>query len=317
MALLLWLPLTHARACDEPGTPNQENAVAIGSGAIRLSWIDTASEHGVYFDIEGQRDPSVANYGPYNGNRGSRVEYEIFHLQNNVQHCFRIWSRTSANGCRSQLPSAWACATPTPNSKDPRAIGGTVSPPVGGRRNPPPHPNPGPLPIPYPVTTCIPMGGACSSTEHCCNDAHASTVPPGVTPALCVYGTCKVCVPHGAECQPYGSQTCCSVDDNCKLDQSSGKAVCDIVDGPSKLPILPGRCVQGFVWREANGSDHVCVTPDVRRMTADDNAHAERERCVPGHVWREAFAGDHVCVPPQTRAQAWNDNAQQRGRTVR
>ena len=77
--------------------------------------------------------------------------------------------------------------------------------------------------------------------------------------------------------------------------------------------------MQGFVWREADGSDHVCVTPDTRSQAAADNAAAPSrvdpngaygpDTCVQGYVWREAFLGDHVCVVPATRSQAAADNA--------
>jgi hypothetical protein len=83
---------------------------------------------------------------------------------------------------------------------------------------------------------------------------------------------------------------------------------------------FPDRCLQGYVWREANASDHVCVTPLTRARTAQDNAAAASRRsptggpfgpdtCLQGFVWREAFAGDHVCVTGQTRQQARDDNA--------
>jgi hypothetical protein len=81
------------------------------------------------------------------------------------------------------------------------------------------------------------------------------------------------------------------------------------------------RCLQGYVWREASPTDHVCVTPDVRAQAGDDNAQAASRRdpaggpfgpdtCLQGYVWRGAFPGDHVCVTPDVRAQAWDDNAQ-------
>jgi hypothetical protein len=81
----------------------------------------------------------------------------------------------------------------------------------------------------------------------------------------------------------------------------------------------PGTCAPGFVWREANPSDHVCVIPQVRDEARSDNAQAAGRRsptggpsgpdtCISGFVWREAFSGDHVCVTPQTRSQAAQDN---------
>lgn len=81
----------------------------------------------------------------------------------------------------------------------------------------------------------------------------------------------------------------------------------------------PGTCAQGFVWRGAVPNDHVCVTPEVRDLTARDNAQAAARRsptggpygpdtCLSGFVWREAYSGDHVCVTPQIREQAAQDN---------
>ncbi|MGB3482143.1 MAG: hypothetical protein WBB07_07990, partial [Mycobacterium sp.] len=86
------------------------------------------------------------------------------------------------------------------------------------------------------------------------------------------------------------------------------------------LPFGPDTCIQGFVWREARTGDTVCVTPDVRARTAQENAAPLANRqpgggasgpdtCLQGFVWRDAFAGDHVCVKPDIRAQAATDNA--------
>jgi hypothetical protein len=86
-------------------------------------------------------------------------------------------------------------------------------------------------------------------------------------------------------------------------------------------------CLQGFVWREASSTDHVCVTPQTRSETAADNAAAlsrinpnggpvGRFTCLQGFVWREAFNGDTVCVTPETRAQAAADNAHAAQRVV-
>ncbi len=85
------------------------------------------------------------------------------------------------------------------------------------------------------------------------------------------------------------------------------------------LPYGPDTCVQGYVWRVAISSDHVCVTPGVRRQTAYDNSQAGyrtdpqgpygSSTCVQGYVWRNAFDGDVVCVVPQVRDQAQRDNA--------
>jgi hypothetical protein len=88
---------------------------------------------------------------------------------------------------------------------------------------------------------------------------------------------------------------------------------------------FPDRCLQGFVWREASPSDHVCVTPAVRSETRDENTLAASRRagggafgpdtCRQGFVWREAFSNDHVCVPPASRSRAAADNAAATGRS--
>lgn len=86
------------------------------------------------------------------------------------------------------------------------------------------------------------------------------------------------------------------------------------------LPYGPDTCIQGFVWREARPGDTVCVTPDIRTATAQQNARAAQNRkpnggaygpdtCKQGFVWRDAFGGDVVCVTPDVRQQAANDNA--------
>lgn len=83
---------------------------------------------------------------------------------------------------------------------------------------------------------------------------------------------------------------------------------------------ITDRCLQGYVWREARPSDHVCVTGAVRTDTRNENMFANSRRsptggpfgpdtCKQGFVWREAFPGDHVCVPPESRSRAHSDNA--------
>src|SRR4051794_8108562 len=77
----------------------------------------------------------------------------------------------------------------------------------------------------------------------------------------------------------------------------------------------PDTCLEGYVWREARPTDHVCVRPAVRERTqADNTAAASRHvaagnACITGYVWRAAFPGDLVCVVPSVRAQANADNA--------
>jgi hypothetical protein len=102
-------------------------------------------------------------------------------------------------------------------------------------------------------------------------------------------------------------------------------AALTVAPGMSAADSGPDTCLNGYVWRQANPTDHVCVTPAIRTQTAADNAQAASRRnpaggasgpdtCLQGFVWRAAFAGDHVCVTPATRAQAAADNAAAGGR---
>src|SRR5262245_31903452 len=95
-----------------------------------------------------------------------------------------------------------------------------------------------------------------------------------------------------------------------------------------KTSLSSDWCIQGFVWREARPSDHVCVTPAIRSQTASENARAGSRRnpnggpygpdtCLEGFVWREAFPGDRVCVSVESRTQAQRDNQQAAARRIR
>lgn len=82
-------------------------------------------------------------------------------------------------------------------------------------------------------------------------------------------------------------------------------------------------CKPGFVWRAARPGDAVCVTPEVRDKTAQQNAVAAQNVqpgggnvCKSGFVWRNAYPGDAVCVTPDVRDQAVADNAAAASRTV-
>lgn len=81
-------------------------------------------------------------------------------------------------------------------------------------------------------------------------------------------------------------------------------------------------CKQGFVWREAVKSDHVCVSPETRARTRAENGTGGvrtvpgSDTCKQGYVWREAVPTDHVCVTPQSRAAAAEDNRRAAERRV-
>jgi hypothetical protein len=82
------------------------------------------------------------------------------------------------------------------------------------------------LQSPPPTESCSNVGEPCVPDNqtgiHCCQHAGA--------PELCVYGSCKACIPHGEEVPQGGTQICCSAKDGDVpvLDQFSGKVVCGI-----------------------------------------------------------------------------------------
>jgi uncharacterized membrane protein len=91
--------------------------------------------------------------------------------------------------------------------------------------------------------------------------------------------------------------------------------------------VTPPACKQGYVFREAGANDRVCVTPQVRTQTRNENAAAASRRepnggpygpdtCKQGYVWREAIPNDRVCVTPQVRSQAAEDNQRSTERRV-
>jgi len=89
-------------------------------------------------------------------------------------------------------------------------------------------------------------------------------------------------------------------------------------NNPPPLPYGPDTCKQGYVWRDAIPGDHVCVKPQVRALTANENAIAGSRvnplgaygpnSCKVGFVWREAYQGDKVCVTGIRRTKVKNEN---------
>jgi hypothetical protein len=167
------------------------------------------------------------------------------------------------------------------------------------------------------------------------------TIPP--FGANCATGSKALCcVTHGRTCRWDGTAPFC--EGKCRPGEapstppqgSSSGAACVTGSkvyccttgnvGTTRQPLVarncssgPGTCTRGYVWREARANDRVCVTPQVRQQTRNDNAQARQRRsptggpsgpdtCRSGFVWREAFAGDHVCVTPKARQQAAQDN---------
>ncbi|GGW81153.1 hypothetical protein GCM10010350_77400 [Streptomyces galilaeus] len=74
----------------------------------------------------------------------------------------------------------------------------------------------------------------------------------------------------------------------------------------------PYTCATGLVWREAVNGDAVCVSPQWRSKTWEENRLGPSrvqpgggpygpDTCKQGFVWRETRPSDHVCVPPESR----------------
>ena len=97
--------------------------------------------------------------------------------------------------------------------------------------------------------------------------------------------------------------------------ESVGTSEQPLETGPKSPP--SGKCLQGYVWREARPNDHVCVRPETRSAVAEQNRTRKQrwtsgaygpQTCKEGYVWREAFPGDKVCVTPKFRDQTKQDN---------
>jgi len=169
-----------------------------------------------------------------------------------------------------------------------------------------------------PFVTIPPFGASCAtgSKALCCAGTGGATCRWDGTAPFCA-GECRGNERPGTP--PPGSSSGAGC-------VTGHKVYCCTTTATTSQPLVarncssgPGTCAQGFVWREATPADHVCVTPQVRQATHDDNTEAVARRsptggpfgpdtCRSGFVWREAFSGDHVCVTPQTRQQAAEDN---------
>ncbi len=71
--------------------------------------------------------------------------------------------------------------------------------------------------------TCAQPSEACVADfvagKHCCQ-------APDSHPLLCVYGSCKTCIPRGQQCSK--NQTCCTYGDVCRLDVQTQKETCGL-----------------------------------------------------------------------------------------
>jgi hypothetical protein len=71
--------------------------------------------------------------------------------------------------------------------------------------------------------SCVPIQQPCIK---CCQD--------DTTPLVCSRAKCERCVPSGKVCELFGTQICCSPNEPCVIDPSSGEAVCNVPEGPNR-----------------------------------------------------------------------------------
>jgi hypothetical protein len=106
-----------AEACDHPGTPNKVGAKALFSNVVQVTFTNTAREGDhtdMWFMVEEQTG-QVTRVGLGNISYGQGAIVEVSALAPNQNHCFRVWSRDdNIKGCRSKVPSAYACAFTDP-----------------------------------------------------------------------------------------------------------------------------------------------------------------------------------------------------------
>jgi hypothetical protein len=98
------------------------------------------------------------------------------------------------------------------------------------------------------------------------------------------------------------------IDPNSEITQGAGAPISNLLS----------HCKAGFVPRQANASDQVCVEQQSRDRVAQENAGAAAlvdpngawgpQSCISGFVWREAFDGDTVCVTPEVREIVREEN---------
>ena len=73
--------------------------------------------------------------------------------------------------------------------------------------------------------------------------------------------------------------------------------------------IGPNACAPGYVWREADDRDFVCVVGATRAETRRQYVFMKRETCPLGLVPRMATPTDRACTSPAAAARAAADNA--------
>ncbi len=235
--LLLYASVAFAD-CDRPGTPNPVKAYVLGKDTIELDITNTAREgssHDIWFLIQDGQGV-VTRFTPGHINYGQGTVYLFTKLTANQKYCYEVWTRDdSPDGCRSEKPSGWVCGTTSPpyqTSPEANGLGSTGGHGVGG-------PGSGPPKVTTPPTTTPPATvGTVGQTCMPDNQAGPHCLETGSKPSICNFNTCIACVSHLNSCTPGAVFPCCQAaqGDGCVIDNSTGKGVCNLVDGS-----LPGQ----------------------------------------------------------------------------
>ena len=101
-------------------------------------------------------------------------------------------------------------------------------------------------------------------------------------------------------------------------DKTAGTAVIQI-DQPylsSHSLYGPNACKAGYVWREGDAKDLVCVTSARRTQVATENANSASHKaangydCLPNYMWRGAWPNDQACVTSAQKLQGQQESRQ-------
>lgn len=167
------------------------------------------------------------------------------------------------------------------------------------------------------------------TTPHACVlENGVQLVWRAVVPVSAVAGYTEPPIPPGYTPGYVGDDVCVPPIEKTARDQETAAAFTTWAEG------LYGAdtCMPGYIWRQANPNDHVCVTATEREQVAYDNTQAAARSCgneavkdpgcvaaimsygniacVNGFVWRSAYSGDVVCVTGSQRTQVTSDNSQ-------
>ncbi len=185
--------------------------------------------------------------------------------------------------------------------------------------------------------------GTCKPKKQCCDACSATGCNSGT-------GECNACRPNEASCPNGTTLRKCRADGSrnddttCQPAQTNETASCTSNRCQSVCNADPGKacgdgkcwrliygcqeCQNGFVWRDIQGNDQVCVTGDefntARRQEREHPMFIEPDpalrffgpnTCIQGWVWRDGITNDQICVTGPERDEAARQKQRHRDRT--